>query len=137
MILDSTTLLFIAIYLLVDIAYVMISQPVYKRVIRNIQSAPISFGLVSGILAYATMAIAWFFFVPTMITAVAKMHRLSRAWAGALVGFVLGLALYGVFNFTNAAMFKNWDGPIIARDLAWGISWLTIISAAYGHFTKS
>lgn len=126
--------LFVVIYLIVDILYVYLSQPVYKRVIRSIQGS-VSFGTMAGVLAYLIMALSWLFFVPAMTASLQKSYRISRTLAAGLTGMMLGIAIYGVFNFTNSAMFEKWSGPILIRDLAWGISWLTIISAAYGYFT--
>lgn len=127
--------LFVLVYIIIDVVYVLLSQPAYTRVIRAIQGR-ISFGLTAGVAAYVIMAITWLFFIPPMTAHLQKAHGISRTLAGGLAGMMLGVAIYGVFNFTNSAMFVGWRGPIVIRDLAWGISWLTIISAAYAHFSK-
>ncbi len=126
--------IFVVLYILVDVLYVFLSQPAYTRVIRSIQGH-ISFGLSAGFAAYLIMAITWLFFIPPMTAHLQKTYRMPRPLAGGLAGMMLGVAIYGVFNFTNSAMFVGWRGPIVIRDLAWGISWLTIISATYAHFS--
>lgn len=130
--------LFVIIYLLVDIAYVMLSTPVYQKVIKAIQGHPTNqpFGLLAGALAYSIMGAAWLFFAPSMIATLQKSYRVSRVAAGAITGFMLGLTIYGVFNFTNHAMFDKWSWPIIARDMAWGISWLTALTTSYAYFSQ-
>ncbi|CEK11508.1 DUF2177 family protein [Legionella hackeliae] len=45
-------------------------------------------------------------------------HSLLRA---ALYGGLLGLIIYGVYDFTCVAIFKNWPVPMAFIDLAWGI----------------
>lgn len=135
---DHIKFLFVAIYLLVDIAYVMSSIPVYQKVVKSIQGKNTNqpFGLLAGVLAYTIMGLAWLFFAPPMIAHLQKTYRTSRLIAGSITGFMLGLTIYGVFNFTNHAMFDNWSWPIIARDMAWGISWLTALTTAYAYFSK-
>ena len=45
--------------------------------------------------------------------------------------FILGLCIYGVFDFTNYAIFKNYNMFIGALDMLWGgilyyvVTWLT------------
>lgn len=133
----DTRYIFVAVYLIVDIIYVSLSVPAYQKVIKSIQGKPTHqpFGMLAGIAAYTIMGIAWLFFIPPTISHLQKSMRMSRPLAGALAGFVMGLAIYGVFNFTNHAMFDNWASTIMIRDLLWGISWLTVVSTAYAYFS--
>lgn len=129
---------FVIVYLLVDIVYVMSSIPTYQKVVKMIQGKYTTqpFGLGAGVLAYTIMGIAWLFFAPPMIAHLQRAYRVSRIVAGAMTGFMLGLTIYGVFNFTNHAMFDNWSWPIMIRDLTWGISWLSALTTAYAYFSK-
>ena len=34
--------------------------------------------------------------------------------------FLLGLTIYGVYDFTCAAIFKNWDIELMIQDIIWG-----------------
>lgn len=130
--------LFVVIYLIVDILYVTISIPVYQKVIQTIQGKNTKqpFGLLAGALSYIIMGLAWLFFIPHTIKYLQSQYRWHRVIAGMFAGFMLGLAIYGVFNFTNHAMFDNWSWPIMTRDLLWGISWLTTLSGTYAYFSR-
>ena len=46
----------------------------------------------------------------------------------ALYGAVLGLALYGSFDFTNLTIFKEYDWKYAASDVAWGTFALSLAS---------
>ena len=35
-------------------------------------------------------------------------------------GFILGLIIYGVYDFTAAAVLKNWDKKTMVIDIIWG-----------------
>jgi len=37
-----------------------------------------------------------------------------------------------VFNGTLHATFAGWTSRVALRDTLWGVSWLTVLSAAYG-----
>lgn len=129
--------LFVLVYLFVDIIYVYLSTSFYQRAVKSIQGhyTTHSFGLAAGVVAYLIMGITWLFFIPPIIKSIQIKYKLPRILAGFITGFMFGLAIYGVFNFTNRAMFDNWNWPIMKRDLAWGISWLTILTSAYAYFS--
>lgn len=122
---------FITVYILVDIVYVMLARGTYMNVVRKIQKGPTQFTparVVAAIAAYTCMAIGWWFLVAPAI------ERGNGVYAGLLPGFVYGLTLYGVFNFTNYAMFDKYTPRILAQDLMWGIGWVTVLSVAYGIY---
>lgn len=123
---------FTVVYILVDIVYVMIARDTYMKVVHDIQKGATQFTsarVLAAIAAYSCMALGWWFLVAPVIEA---------SGAGLLPGFVYGLTLYGVFNFTNYAMFDKYTPRILTQDLLWGISWVTVLSVAYGmYITKS
>lgn len=53
-------------------------------------------------------------------------------------GALLGLLVYGVYNFTNMALLRDWSARIVALDIAWGVfmtgavSWLSFQAATRG-----
>lgn len=47
-------------------------------------------------------------------------------------GFLFGLVLYGVYEFTNLSFIKDWPVPIVFIDTLWGAT-LMGISAAVAH----
>ena len=34
--------------------------------------------------------------------------------------FIIGIAIYGLFNFTNGFMFSDWNSTVIVLDTIWG-----------------
>ncbi|MDH4466430.1 MAG: DUF2177 family protein [Bacteriovoracaceae bacterium] len=46
-------------------------------------------------------------------------------------GALLGLVIYGVYDFTNVSLFQGWTWDIAAVDIGWGIFLLTCMSAFY------
>jgi uncharacterized membrane protein len=38
------------------------------------------------------------------------------------IGFIMGLVMYGVFDFTNLAIFEDYSPKVAALDICWGIA---------------
>lgn len=45
-----------------------------------------------------------------------------------LRGGLLGLVVYGVYNFTNMALLKDWGGRVAAVDITWGIFMTAVVA---------
>lgn len=126
--------IFVVIYLVVDIIYVVLSKSAYEAVVKNISGKEFAGDkkgfIVSALFSYVCMAVAWLFLV---VPAVYYMigRGMAKWKAGLIGGVVYGLALYGVFNGTLYTMFEGWDIKIFMRDMAWGVSWATILTVAF------
>lgn len=119
---------FVIVYLIVDIVYVILSRPTYEGRARAIQGTgfPNKKGVIAyALLAYACMGIAWWVLVAERIRASTPLREVIR------LAFVLGLAMYGVFNATLYVMFKEWDLSIFIRDLVWGTTWITLMTILF------
>lgn len=66
----------------------------------------------------ANVGISPFFVVLSYTCLVSGMVAFATdAWKGALYG----VAVYGVFNFTNLALFPDFHRILALQDLAWGV----------------
>lgn len=63
---------------------------------------------------YVLMALAIPFFV------LPQIDRQTRLYKTFLIGALMGLIIYGVFDLTNLAILKNYPLNFIAPDMAWG-----------------
>lgn len=63
-------------------------------------------------------ALAYFVLVLGMVVFVVPAAR--ELWEAAVYGLVYGLAVYGVYDFTNAALFKKYSEELVWADLLWG-----------------
>lgn len=120
--------LFVILYLVVDISYVVLSRPFYEAYARKIQGSGFAVKkdtlLFAGI-SYVIMGVAWWYMVANRIQKDTPMKT------AVLHAFILGLAIYGVFNATLYVIFKDWDYRIVLRDTLWGISWLSVLTILY------
>lgn len=111
-------LLALVFYGLLDSLWFSFSIPSYRATIEKVQQRPFTFNYV-GLVAYVLMALGMTFLVMSQAT--------SRGHA-AMLGAVYGLVLYGVFNFTNIAMFDDWTFATALFDTAWGVSVSSLVA---------
>lgn len=82
--------------------------PLYKEMLGSWMSVSEGYRLLFGLLgAYGLMVVGLFAFV------LKPEVSLLEAW-------LFGTILYGVFAFTNYAIFSNWSIYLVLADIVWG-----------------
>ena len=118
----SSIFLILVMYGIFDSMWFSYSLPKYVEVVNAIHKRDITGFTIGwyGVLAYITMA----------ITTYVLVVRDARTRGELLVKAVcLALAMYGVFNFTNATIFgREWSWKIIVMDTVWGIFVVSAVS---------
>ncbi len=120
------------IYLVVDILYVLMSRSYYSSEVYRVQGSPMKVGvnkMWAAVASYTALVAGWYVLVAPMIERLGSSS--ASAGQAALYGMVYGLAVYGVFNFTNYVMFLNYSLGLVIRDTLWGVTWLTVFSTLY------
>lgn len=134
---DKSKVIFACIYLIIDILYVFISKNVYENVATNIQGTGFPqfdvTRVIAALIAYTALVVGWYVFVTKF--AIELSYKMHAFVAGALAGALYGFVLYGVFNGTLHAMFKNYDVSIATRDMLWGITWASVLTGIYAYVT--
>ncbi|HJX05248.1 MAG TPA: DUF2177 family protein [Candidatus Nanoarchaeia archaeon] len=83
--------------------------------------------LWAGLIAWALIALG------TVILVVPFADKLSTA---AVYGAIFGLVLYGVYDFTNFAILKDYKLAITLVDCAWG-TFLCTLASVFAFFIKA
>lgn len=102
-----TILTILLIMLLFDSVYLFLTKSIFGEMVAKIQRTAIQFRLEGAIIVYLLLGIGLYYFI-------VKPGR--SAWEAAL----LGLVIYGTFDFTNYTMFKNYDLKVAIMDTVWG-----------------
>ena len=103
------------ILLLLDFAWVgLYMTKKYETQVSNIQGTPLKINFTMAILAYLLMIIGLNMFV---LPNIRKNHELEDSLK---YGFIFGIVLYGVYDFTAGAVFTKWDKKIAVTDILWG-----------------
>jgi uncharacterized membrane protein len=100
-------LLISIIMISIDAFYLTATRSIFGAVVAKIQRVAIQMRLEGAIIVYALLVIGLYKFI------ISERRPVSDA-------AILGLVIYGVFDFTNYAMFKNYDLMTALMDTAWG-----------------
>ena len=126
--------LFVALYLVVDIIYVLSFNDTYNSVVKRIQGNGFPkkpYNLVMATVSYLILGFSWWYLVLTRIT---KSTLYKEAW---ILAIVFALAVYGVFNATLFVMFKDWDWKILIQDTLWGVTNISVFTLGYLYLLKA
>ena len=93
--------------LLLDSVYLYLTKSMFGELVAKIQRTAMQFRIEGAIIVYILLALGLYYFI---------VKPGLSAWEAGL----LGLVIYGTFDFTNYAMLKNYDLKIAIMDTVWG-----------------
>jgi uncharacterized membrane protein len=108
------------IMILIDIVYLsFIGKPIFDRTVSAIQNSSLVVNIPPAIFTYILMAVALNYFI-------------ISANKPPFDAFILGFCMYGVFDFTNMAIFKKYNLKTAIGDTLWGaILFFTVTKITY------
>ena len=92
-----------------------VTKGIWYNVVKDIQKEPFNAKLFYGIPAYLLMVISILVFV------LPKISKENMIYDSIIYGGLMGLIIYGVFDFTNLVLFKNYNLNVAMLDILWGI----------------
>jgi len=98
--------------LIVDQVWIQGAAKLHQDMVQKVQGSPLVVDLVAGAGFYALGAIAFYHFLLNN-----PVVTKSNVW---YYGLVLGLCMFGTFDFTNKAIFKNYSWDYALKDTLWG-----------------
>lgn len=123
----------IILFLVLDFMYVSLVASRYSMMISKIQNAPFKTNIISAMLTYIVLIITLVCVVFPYATQKARNDRsfTSLVKVSFFSGFLIGFAIYGVFNSTNVAIFKDYSIGLALLDTLWGSTLFFIITFLY------
>jgi len=93
--------------LLFDFVYISFFRNDFVNLFKNVQKSPLKINKFGFVITYMllTFTVYYFGFVK---------HFTSKDM------FILGVCVYGVYEFTNLTTFKNWEMKMTLLDTLWG-----------------
>jgi uncharacterized membrane protein len=91
----------------IDFIYLNVIKVYFNNQIQKVQSSPVKMNYLGAALCYMFLIIGINYFI-------IKPHK------SASDAFLLGLIIYGVYETTNYALFKNWSIFTVIIDTLWG-----------------
>ena len=95
------------IFILIDAIYLYLMRDNFQKLIYNIQKSPLKFDIIPGIFCYIFLIFSIYYFIVLRKSSI-------------LDAFLLGIGIYGVYETTNMAIFKNWNLKTVIIDTLWG-----------------
>jgi uncharacterized membrane protein len=93
---------------LVDSVYLyFIGKPVFEKTVAAIQNSSLVVNIAPAVFTYILMAILLNYFIISVNKS-------------AFDAFILGFCTYGIFDFTNMAIFKKYNLRTAITDTLWG-----------------
>jgi len=102
-------IILVIILIIVDSIWLYLIKDKYSEQILNIQKEPLTVNLYSAAIVYFLIAYGLLY-----LTKNATNHEKIK------MAFVFGITSYGIYDFTNGALLKNWDFNIAILDTIWG-----------------
>jgi len=93
--------------LVLDFAFLFINQVNFQNQIINVQRVILQPNYIAFILSYVCILALFCYFI-------IRPHRPVQE------AFLLGILVYGIYEFTNKAIFKKWEFMTVAMDTLWG-----------------
>ena len=110
-------IIFLIVYLIIDIFWVVGARKLHSNTVELVQNAPISINFIPVILYYLIAPLSYVFIV--------KRYSKSTSEALGLAAWI-GLLMFGAFDLTNKAIFKNYPWSYTIMDMTWGVISMTI-----------
>jgi uncharacterized membrane protein len=110
---------------LVDSVYLyFIGKPVFDKTVMAIQNSALVVNLAPAVFTYILMAILLNYFIISV----------NKSPFDA---FILGFCAYGIFDFTNMAIFKKYNLRTAITDTLWGAILFFSVTAITYYIKKS
>ena len=114
------------VLLVLDILWVTLyMNKAYKKQVQDIQGTEMKARVYLGVIAYVLMVVGLNLFV---LPNIRKGYELIDSLK---YGATFGLVVYGIYDMTAGAVFKEWDLKLATVDIIWG-SFVFFISAYVG-----
>ena len=95
------------VFITVDSIYLNFMKKYFFNQIQSVQNSEPKFNLLGALLCYLFLIIGINYFI-------IKPHKSVNE------AFLLGIIIYGVYESTNYAIFKNWSILTVFLDTLWG-----------------
>ena len=115
-------LIALILFLVLDALYLGSTTNHWNNVLLRIQNSNLNVNLISAAFVYFLIFFGWYYFV---YSSYLVHNSINTAIKDA---FFLGLTTYGIYEFTNYAIFDNWDIITVIMDMSWGAILYTVVT---------
>lgn len=104
---DYKLLVSALIFVIIDSFYLQLMKNYFQNQIKIVQNSPMKINIIGILSCYIFLILGLNYFI------IKQNRSINDA-------FLFGLVIYGVFETTNYAIFKNWSIISVIIDTLWG-----------------
>ena len=104
---NFTLLVSAILFIIIDSIYLNLFKEYFGKQVEKVQGSPIKMNFLGAALCYVFLIAGLNYFI------IKPKKSVQDA-------FLLGIVIYGVFETTNYALFKNWSILSVIMDTLWG-----------------
>ena len=128
-------LIITGILMVLDVAWIAMNVSAYSSVILNVQKSPVSLRTDYAIIAYLFILFSVIYVaIPFTTHSIKKGDSISietKLLKSFMYGGAVGFSIYGIYNFTSLAIYKDLDSTIGIIDTLWGTALYTITTFVF------
>jgi uncharacterized membrane protein len=126
----AATVVTLVVMFICDYVWLSNNKASYTALVNKVQKRDkFTINIPAAVVVYLFVALAFIGILsPNLEIRVVQSKLLTEA---ILEGALFGLAVYGIYNATNMAIFANYDMTIAIMDTLWGTVLFAIASGCY------
>jgi uncharacterized membrane protein len=109
------------IVLLLDSIFLYGIRNFFSKQIFQVQNSELQINYIGAIIAYIFIILSLYWFI-------------IKDKKSLLDAFILGLSIYGIYEYTNYSLLKNWNFTTTIIDTLWGGLLFTLSTLLYNKF---
>ena len=125
------------VLMVLDVAWIFMNLTGYMKTIRSVQKSPLRLRSEHAIIAYIIIVFSVLYVAIPFTTQNMKGDSVSSAnvetklLKSFMYGGAVGFSIYGIYNFTSLAIYKDMDSSIGIIDTLWGTTLYTLTTFVY------
>ena len=120
--------------MVLDVAWIALNLSAYSSVIQKVQKSPVSLRNEHAFIAYLIILFSVIYVAIPFTTQNMKKGENSienKLLKSFMYGGAVGFSIYGIYNFTSLAIYKDLDSSIGIMDTLWGTALYTLTTFVF------
>ena len=121
------------VLIFLDFMWISLNMTAYSNTILKIQKSALEPRLEHTIIAYIIIFFSVIYVaIPFTVQNIKKGEAIENKLLKSLMyGGAVGFSIYGIYNFTSLAIYKDMDTTVGIMDTLWGTTLYTLTTFAY------
>lgn len=122
------------VLMILDVAWISFNLSVYSGTIQKVQKSALNLRYEHAIIAYIIILFSVLYVAIPFTTQNIKKGETSvsdKLLKAFMYGGAVGFSIYGIYNFTSLAIYKDMSSFVGILDTIWGTTLYTLVTFVY------